>query len=81
MKVLSTLVDIQCSAISFYQDLLFDPSQSLDPIHPDFILRLLTEVGNMKLNRPSLIHDVRGAIFSIDGDSCAGYNGFSSLLC
>jgi hypothetical protein len=79
-EVLSTPTDIQRSAISFFQDLLAAPTQPLDPIRPNIIPKILTEVDNMELNRLPLIDEVREAIFSIDADSVAGPDGFSSLF-
>ncbi|XP_022863434.1 uncharacterized protein LOC111383549, partial [Olea europaea var. sylvestris] len=79
-EVLATPADIQTSAIDFYQDLLSTPPQPLDHIRSDVIPRLLTEDDNLALNRPPLIYEVREAVFSIDADSVAGPDGFSSLF-
>ncbi|XP_022863097.1 uncharacterized protein LOC111383250 [Olea europaea var. sylvestris] len=70
----------QTSAVAFYQDLLSAPPQPLDHIRSDVIPRLLTVDDNLALNRPPLIHEVREAVFSIDADSVAGPDGFSSLF-
>ncbi|CAI9761534.1 unnamed protein product [Fraxinus pennsylvanica] len=59
-------------------DLLSAPTQSLDLLRPNIILRLLMEDDNLALNRNLLIHEVREAVFSIDADSAVGPNGFSS---
>ncbi|XP_022861025.1 uncharacterized protein LOC111381469 [Olea europaea var. sylvestris] len=56
-KVLATPIDIQTSAMAFYQNILSASPQSLDPIRPDIIPRLLTVDDNMELNCPPLIHE------------------------
>ncbi|KAL2476812.1 DNAse I-like superfamily protein [Abeliophyllum distichum] len=69
---------IQPSAVSFFQDLLSAAPQPVDPIRPDIIPRLVSDEDNLQLNRTPTLAEVREAIFSIDPDSVAGPDGFSS---
>ncbi|KAL2532961.1 DNAse I-like superfamily protein [Abeliophyllum distichum] len=52
--------------------------QPVDPIRPDIIPRLVSDEDNLQLNRIPTLAEVREAIFSIDPDSVAGPDGFSS---
>lgn len=79
-EVLSSAADIQRSAILFFQDILYVPSQSLDLICPYIIPWLLTEADNIALNHLPLIHEVQEVLFSIDTNSITGLDGFLSLF-
>ncbi|KAL2475613.1 Uncharacterized protein Adt_36349 [Abeliophyllum distichum] len=59
-------------------ELLSAAPQSVDPIRPDIIPRLVSDEDNLQLNRIPTLAEVREAIFSIDPDSVAGPDGFSS---
>ncbi|KAL2543444.1 DNAse I-like superfamily protein [Abeliophyllum distichum] len=76
--VLDSQETIQPSAVSFFQDLLSAAPQPVDPIRPDIIPRLVSDEDNLQLNRTPTLAEVREAIFSIDPDSVAGPDGFSS---
>ncbi|KAL2498245.1 Uncharacterized protein Adt_23795 [Abeliophyllum distichum] len=59
-------------------ELLSAAPQPVDPIRPDIIPRLVSDEDNLQLNRIPTLAEVREAIFSIDPDSVAGPDGFSS---
>ncbi|KAL2512549.1 Uncharacterized protein Adt_18149 [Abeliophyllum distichum] len=61
-----------------HQDLLSAPTQTAGPISPDIIPSLITQEDNQELNRHPSLPKVREAVFSIDADSVAGSDGFSS---
>ncbi|KAL2453242.1 Uncharacterized protein Adt_49258 [Abeliophyllum distichum] len=77
-EVLDSQETIQPSAVSFFQELLSAAPQPVDPIRPDIIPRLVSDEDNLQLNRIPTLAEVREAIFSIDPDSVAGPDGFSS---
>lgn len=52
----------------------------MDLICLDIIPRLLTEADNIPLNHLLLIHEVLKMVFSIEADSVASPNRFSSLF-
>ncbi|KAL2471352.1 Uncharacterized protein Adt_39488 [Abeliophyllum distichum] len=77
-EVFDSQETIQPSAVSFFQELLSAAPQPVDPIRPDIIPRLVSDEDNLQLNRIPTLAEVREAIFSIDPDSVAGPDGFSS---
>ncbi|KAL2531794.1 Uncharacterized protein Adt_05145 [Abeliophyllum distichum] len=77
-EVFDSQETIQPSAVSFFQELLSADPQPVDPIRPDIIPRLVSDEDNLQLNRIPTLAEVREAIFSIDPDSVAGPDGFSS---
>ncbi|KAL2532641.1 Uncharacterized protein Adt_05992 [Abeliophyllum distichum] len=77
-EVFDSQETIQPSAVSFFQELLSAAPQPVDPIRPDIIPRLVSNEDNLQLNRIPTLAEVREAIFSIDPDSVAGPDGFSS---
>ncbi|KAL2497861.1 Uncharacterized protein Adt_23411 [Abeliophyllum distichum] len=77
-EVFDSQETIQPSAVSFFQELLSAAPQPVDPIRPDIIPRLVSDENNLQLNRIPTLAEVREAIFSIDPDSVAGPDGFSS---
>ncbi|KAL2491396.1 Uncharacterized protein Adt_27024 [Abeliophyllum distichum] len=77
-EVFDSQETIQPSAVSFFQELLSAAPQPVDPIRPDIIPRLVSDEDNLQLNRIPTLAEVGEAIFSIDPDSVAGPDGFSS---
>ncbi|KAL2506264.1 Uncharacterized protein Adt_21885 [Abeliophyllum distichum] len=77
-EVFNSQETIQPSAVSFFQELLSTAPQPVNPIRPDIIPTLVSEEDNLQLNRIPTLAEVREAIFSMDPDSVAGPDGFSS---
>ncbi|XP_027090440.2 uncharacterized protein [Coffea arabica] len=68
---------IGCEAVSFFQD-LFTAEASVQP--QDFlrvIPRLVSEQDNLMLTEAPTLHEVKEVIFSMDGESAAGPDGFT----
>ena len=65
-------------AISFFQQLFTaesDPSCSYGFL--DAIPKLVTDLDNSKLMEPPTMDEVKKAVFSMDGESLAGSDGFT----
>ncbi|KAL2517569.1 Reverse transcriptase domain-containing protein [Abeliophyllum distichum] len=77
-EVFESFETIQPSAVSFFQELLSAPPQPVDPIRPGIIPRLVFDEDNLQFNQTPTLTEVRESIFSIDPDSVAGLDGFSS---